>query len=61
MRALAAPRWPTYEPARRAWLFRILRNAFIDSVAAAVSRSGFDPAADNHRDDVDAGWWSIAA
>ena len=30
LRALAARRWPDHESAYRAWLFCILRNAFID-------------------------------
>ncbi len=56
VRALAAKRWPTDEPARRAWLFRILRNAFIDSYRKSGREVSLDPAVDNHADDAECGW-----
>ncbi len=56
VRALAASRRPSDEPARRAWLFRILRNAFIDKYRRNGVEVGLGPAADDHPDDVDAGW-----
>ncbi len=56
VRALAAKRRPTDEPARRAWLFRILRNAFIDNYRKSGREIAFDPEIDNHADDAESGW-----
>ena len=56
VRALAAKRWPTDEPARRAWLFRILRNAFIDSYRKSGRETCLGPAINNFADDVESGW-----
>ena len=56
VRALAAKRRPTDEPARRAWLYRILRNAFIDNYRKSGREIGLDATIDNHADDVESGW-----
>lgn len=56
VRALSAARRPVDEPARRAWLFRILRNAFIDRARRRGAEVGLDPVADTHADDDEAGW-----
>jgi RNA polymerase sigma-70 factor (ECF subfamily) len=56
LRALSAARRPSDEPARRAWLFRILRNTFIDKYRRNGVEVGFDPAIDDYADDADAGW-----
>ncbi len=55
LRALEAARRPSDEPAYRAWLFRILRNAFIDKCRKTGMETGLDIAADT-ADDEDAGW-----
>jgi RNA polymerase sigma-70 factor, ECF subfamily len=55
LRALEASQRPSDEPAYRAWLFRILRNAFIDKCRKTGMETGLDPAADT-ADDEDAGW-----
>ena len=55
LRALDARRSPHDEPAYRAWLFRIMRNAFIDK----CRRSGVDVAStlnSTMSDDDEAGW-----
>jgi len=56
LRALSAGRRPEDEPARRAWLFRILRNAFIDKCRRGGVEVGLDGSIDDRADDVDAGW-----
>ena len=56
LRALSAKRRPTDEPARRAWLFRILRNAFIDEYRKSGREVGFDPTIDDYAEDTDSGW-----
>ena len=56
VRALAAKRRPVDEPARRAWLFRILRNAFIDKYRKSGREVGLDPTVDDHADDSAGGW-----
>jgi RNA polymerase sigma-70 factor (ECF subfamily) len=55
LRALNASQRPSDEPAYRAWLFRILRNLFIDKCRKNAMETGFDSAIDT-ADDVDAGW-----
>lgn len=49
LKALAATRTPTDEPAYRAWLFRILRNAFLDY----ARRSGREVATPESEPEVD--------
>jgi RNA polymerase sigma-70 factor (ECF subfamily) len=56
VRALAAKRRPSDERARRAWLFRILRNTFIDKYRKSGREVGIGPAIDNHADDLESGW-----
>jgi RNA polymerase sigma-70 factor (ECF subfamily) len=56
LRALAATRRPSDEPARRAWLFRILRNAFIDKYRRRGVEVGLDPVVETFAEDDDAGW-----
>ena len=56
LRALAAARRPTDEPACRAWLFRILRNAFIDKYRKNGREVRLDSDDETYADDVDAGW-----
>ncbi len=56
VRALAAKQRPTDEPARRAWLYRILRNAFIDNYRKSGREVGLDPTIDTHADDAECGW-----
>ncbi len=55
LRALGAARRPRDEPAYRAWLFRILRNAFIDQCRKRRPETQLDPDAD-FVDDAEAGW-----
>ncbi|MCB1487247.1 MAG: RNA polymerase sigma factor [Bauldia sp.] len=55
VRALDAGRVPYDEPAYRAWLFRILRNAFIDRNRRSGKETGLEPDIDEP-DDRDAGW-----
>ena len=55
LRALSAGRRPSDQPALRAWLFRILRNAFIDRCRRSGTEVGLDPDFDPAADD-DAGW-----
>lgn len=55
LRALGAARRPRDEPAYRAWLFRILRNAFIDECRKLRRETWLDPDAD-FVDDAEAGW-----
>jgi len=55
LRALGAARMPHDEPAYRAWLFRIMRNAFIDKCRRSGVEVGLDAEFDE-TDDVDAGW-----
>jgi len=55
MRALGAVRRPCDEQAFRAWLFRILRNAFIDKCRKSGKEVQLDPDED-FADDEDAGW-----
>ncbi len=56
VRALAAPRRPSDAAACRAWLFRILRNAYIDKYRRRGVEVGLGPAADSFADDDEAGW-----
>ncbi len=56
VRALAAKRRPTDEAARRTWLFRILRNAFIDEYRKSGREVALDPTSDDFADDVESGW-----
>ena len=42
LRAMRARRWPGDEPAYRAWLFRILRNAFLDEERRAGRNGRLD-------------------
>ena len=56
VRALAAKRRPADEPARRAWLFRILRNAFIDKYRRSGREVGIGPAINGFADDTESGW-----
>ena len=42
LRAMKAHRWPGDEPAYRAWLFRILRNAFLDEERRAGRNGRLD-------------------
>ena len=55
LRALEASRQPTEPAAYRAWLFRILRNAFIDRNRRTGKETGLEPDIDEP-DDRDAGW-----
>jgi RNA polymerase sigma-70 factor, ECF subfamily len=55
LRALSAARVPRDEPAYRAWLFRIMRNAFIDRCRRSGVEVGLDPEFDDGDDD-EAGW-----
>lgn len=55
LRAVAAARWPTDEPAYRAWLFRILRNAFIDRCRRRGVETPLDPDAEIPAE-TDTGW-----
>jgi RNA polymerase sigma-70 factor (ECF subfamily) len=55
LRALEATRKPRDERAYRAWLFRILRNAFIDKCRKTGMETGLDGAADA-ADDAESGW-----
>lgn len=55
LRALGAARAPQDEPAYRAWLFQIMRNAFIDRCRRSGVEVGLDADFDE-TDDVDAGW-----
>jgi RNA polymerase sigma-70 factor (ECF subfamily) len=55
LRAIEAPRRPSQAAAYRAWLFRILRNAFIDRCRKAGVEVHIDAAAEIAADD-DAGW-----
>ena len=55
LRALDAGRAPRDEPAYRAWLFRIMRNAFIDKYRRSGKEVGLDPDFDD-TDDAEAGW-----
>lgn len=41
LKALSAKKVPVDEPAFRAWLFRILRNSFLDHLRAANQLAGF--------------------
>ncbi len=56
VRAIAAARWPSDERARRAWLFRILRNAFIDRRRKSGHEVSLEPVHETFTDDIDAGW-----
>jgi len=56
VRALAAKQRPSDDPARRAWLFRILRNVFIDNCRKSGREVGLGPAIDDHADDIESGW-----
>ncbi len=56
LRALAAASWPSDERACRAWLFRILRNAFIDRHRKSGFEVSFDPVHETYTDDAEAGW-----
>jgi len=57
LRAIGASRQPTNEVAYRAWLFRILRNAFIDRRRRAGKETQLDP-----EDDIaDEGPWRCDA
>jgi RNA polymerase sigma-70 factor (ECF subfamily) len=55
LRALEARRWPDNPAAYRAWLFRIMRNAFIDSARKMGREVELDRALDIANDD-DSGW-----
>lgn len=55
LRALEAARCPRDETAYRAWLFRILRNAYIDRRRKAGRETEIDAAA-HVADDEEAGW-----
>lgn len=55
LRALEASRQPTEPAAYRAWLFRILRNAFVDRCRKGGTEVDIDAAAEVVDDD-DAGW-----
>jgi RNA polymerase sigma-70 factor, ECF subfamily len=55
LRALGASRRPSDEAAYRAWLFRILRNNFIDKCRKKRMETGLDLASETP-DDEDAGW-----
>jgi RNA polymerase sigma-70 factor (ECF subfamily) len=55
LRALEAARWPSEEKAYRAWLFRILRNAFIDRCRKAGREVDLDGAMEVASDE-DGGW-----
>jgi RNA polymerase sigma-70 factor (ECF subfamily) len=55
LRALEARRCPDNPAAYRAWLFRILRNAFIDTARKAGREVEIDAALDI-ADDDDSGW-----
>lgn len=56
LKALSAKRVPVDEPAYRAWLFRILRNAFLDHLRAANQLAGF--AEEEFEDSGDSVWSS---
>ncbi|WP_246116749.1 RNA polymerase sigma factor [Denitrobaculum tricleocarpae] len=55
LKALTAKKVPQDEPAFRAWLFRILRNAFLDHLRAADRLADFTF---DDSDDLDPGVWS---
>lgn len=55
LRALGAARRPRDEPAYRAWLFRILRNVFIDQCRKLRLEAPFEPS-EEFVNDADAGW-----
>jgi len=55
LRALEATRCPTDQAAYRAWLFQILRNAFIDRYRKAGREVQIEAASEVANDD-DAGW-----
>lgn len=55
LKALTAKKVPQDEPAFRAWLFRILRNAFLDHLRAADRLADFTP---DEPKDPDPGVWS---
>ncbi len=55
LKALSAKKVPQDEPAFRAWLFRILRNAFLDHLRAADRLADFTF---DDSDDLDPGVWS---
>ncbi len=56
VRALAARQRPKDDAARRTWLFRILRNVFIDNYRKSGREVGLDATIDNHADDAESGW-----